>query len=510
VREETEGRRGVAREEERRTTGRKEQKGVSREEELVRKMEECGLGPMGAVRRLEVRGGRALFTPQPERREPVPMGRGRRYDSPLLEAHRFPRPQVQQGKVREFSSPRSERGVAGSSNRGPEHPVGSGGPGAGLGWSPARSQPGARHSPFPRSSLASSPNISPFPRAPQPPLTSPPYAPASPRSPPYTPASPPYTPAGLRSPPYSAGDEVVYARPGPGLGARSLTQGELRRATLDGERVADPDRIIKKGLLWVQHDKLFSRWKERFVILTADYIQIFKKASSRISEMGAFQYKVRISEVSTVRLEDRKGYLTLAVTSKQGRMLLRRTEGISEWGRVVEQAVAASRGRQESLTMASTDQFWRRKQKSEVEEHSIQQWLQARDRIGQQYSYQTPPGSTRPRRGQQLPRPLPSPSPALPPSSSSSPGIPISSHYFSPTSPPTSQYKTEEDSGFESLVTTNSDSGSSSSHQVPLSPGRSPRPNLVSPRDFRGGPLPTYQNLRGPAPQSSVWATRPQ
>ena len=29
-----------------------------------------------------------------------------------------------------------------------------------------------------------------------------------------------------------------------------------------------------QGLLWVQHDKLFSRWKERFVILTADYIQV--------------------------------------------------------------------------------------------------------------------------------------------------------------------------------------------------------------------------------------------
>merc|ERR1712013_952661 len=87
----------------------------------------------------------------------------------------------------------------------------------------------------------------------------------------------------------------------------------------------------------------------------------------------------------------------------------------------------------------------------------------------------------------------------------------------------TSQYKTgEEDSGFESLVTTNSDSGSSSSHQVPLSPGRSPRPNLVSPRDYRGGqgplptfqgqgqgPLPTYQNLRGSGP-TSLWAVRPQ
>ena len=51
------------------------------------------------------------------------------------------------------------------------------------------------------------------------------------------------------------------------------------------------------------------------------------------------------------------------------------------------------------------------------------------------------------------------------------------------------------------LFTTNS--------QVPLSPGRSPRPNLASPREYRGGPLPTYQNLRGQGPPS-VWATRPQ
>ena len=66
----------------------------------------------------------------------------------------------------------------------------------------------------------------------------------------------------------------------------------------------------------------------------------------------------------------------------------------------------------------------------------------------------------------------------------SSPGIPMSSHYFSPTSPPNgSQYKTgEEDSGFESLVTTNSDSGSSSSHQV--------------------GP-PTRGNKYGPSPGNS-------
>ena len=42
---------------------------------------------------------------------------------------------VGQGKLREFSSPRSERGVSGtSSSRGPEQP----GAGTGLGWSPAR------------------------------------------------------------------------------------------------------------------------------------------------------------------------------------------------------------------------------------------------------------------------------------------------------------------------------------------------------------------------------------
>ena len=76
-REETEGRRVFGREEDRKSTvGRKEQKGgIMREDELVRKMEECGLGSvtdrlatdsrgLGAVRRLEVRGGRALFTPQ--------------------------------------------------------------------------------------------------------------------------------------------------------------------------------------------------------------------------------------------------------------------------------------------------------------------------------------------------------------------------------------------------------------------------------------------------------------
>ena len=54
----------------------------------------------------------------------------------------------------------------------------------------------------------------------------------------------------------------------------------------------DDEVVVMKGMLWVQQDKLFSRWKERFIVLTSHYLQFFKKASSRISEMGAFVMKV--------------------------------------------------------------------------------------------------------------------------------------------------------------------------------------------------------------------------
>ena len=54
---------------------------------------------------------------------------------------------------------------------------------------------------------------------------------------------------------------------------------------------------VRKGLLWQQRDKMFSRWKERFFILTPDYLQCFKKGTSRITEMGGFIFKQRLSEV---------------------------------------------------------------------------------------------------------------------------------------------------------------------------------------------------------------------
>ena len=49
------------------------------------------------------------------------------------------------------------------------------------------------------------------------------------------------------------------------------------------------DNLVRKGLMWVQQDKMFSRWKERFIILTSGYPQ---KGTSRISDMGAFFSKI--------------------------------------------------------------------------------------------------------------------------------------------------------------------------------------------------------------------------
>ena len=54
---------------------------------------------------------------------------------------------------------------------------------------------------------------------------------------------------------------------------------------------------LLKGVLWQQREKRFSRWKERFFMLTNEYLQCFRKGTSKISEMGGFIYRIRLSEV---------------------------------------------------------------------------------------------------------------------------------------------------------------------------------------------------------------------
>ena len=65
---------------------------------------------------------------------------------------------------------------------------------------------------------------------------------------------------------------------------------------------AEDEASFKKGLLWQQRDKLFSRWKERYFILTKDYFHCFKKAgTSRITEMGGFIFKVNFFKPVLIR-----------------------------------------------------------------------------------------------------------------------------------------------------------------------------------------------------------------
>jgi len=191
--------------------------------------------------------------------------------------------------------------------------------------------------------------------------------------------------------------EEISKSKAPGLGKRAATELEFSRPGVSSHPLNDlrvppggasdhpvvdhGDSLVKKGLMWVQQDKMFSRWKERFIILTTGYLQIFKKGTSRISDMGTFVSKIRLSDVDSVTLEDRRGYLTLVITSlREVKLLLRKTEGIKEWQQSVEQYCQREK---QQRRMQSTNDFWNRKQFSDS--HGFQDWLSARDKIGKHY-----------------------------------------------------------------------------------------------------------------------------
>ena len=49
-----------------------------------------------------------------------------------------------------------------------------------------------------------------------------------------------------------------------------------------------------QSIMWVQREKVFSRWKERVVVITEDYLQCFKKGSAQLSDVGHCILKVEI------------------------------------------------------------------------------------------------------------------------------------------------------------------------------------------------------------------------
>lgn len=98
---------------------------------------------------------------------------------------------------------------------------------------------------------------------------------------------------------------------------------------------------MKKGLLWQHRDKLFSRWKERYFILTRDYLLCFKRASSadKISEMGQFLFKVKLVDVERVDWENKKTYsiVSMELVGRDGKIYLRASHGLEDWFELLEE-----------------------------------------------------------------------------------------------------------------------------------------------------------------------------
>ena len=77
----------------------------------------------------------------------------------------------------------------------------------------------------------------------------------------------------------------------------NVQNGGSANSAVEATAISVTTTSLLKGVLWQQREKRFSRWKERFFMLTNEYLQCFRKGTSKISEMGGFIYRIRLSEV---------------------------------------------------------------------------------------------------------------------------------------------------------------------------------------------------------------------
>lgn len=108
---------------------------------------------------------------------------------------------------------------------------------------------------------------------------------------------------------------------------------------------------IKRGLLWEQRERLFSRWKERYFILTKDYLHCFKRATNNISPMGQFIFKVKLVDVEKVEWVNKKSYSAIGITlvGRESRILLRGSIGLDDWFHLLEECTLGSKERRRAL-----------------------------------------------------------------------------------------------------------------------------------------------------------------
>jgi len=143
---------------------------------------------------------------------------------------------------------------------------------------------------------------------------------------------------------------------------------------------------LHRSLMWVQKGKLLSRWKERFIVITEEYIQCFKKGLAQLSQMGDFLFQFAMKDVKSVSLVDRRGYLTVVLEIEgDAGLVVRKPEGLRDWYNLIQKAVKESKAR----VMLSTEQFWNKKTEDQTED-----WLVTRRTTpGASYHYSDRPAS---------------------------------------------------------------------------------------------------------------------
>ncbi|KAL7632500.1 UNVERIFIED_CONTAM: hypothetical protein RMT77_017163 [Armadillidium vulgare] len=137
----------------------------------------------------------------------------------------------------------------------------------------------------------------------------------------------------------------------------SLSQQSIRPRTPDPESNEGVGGVpaMRKGILLQARDRLFSRWKERYFVLTKDYLACFRRGTTKYSEMGSFIFKVNLATVDAVGWEDRRGGPVLALSlPREGKMLLRAKSGLDQWYRDLREATNASRNRRNALRRGSS------------------------------------------------------------------------------------------------------------------------------------------------------------
>lgn len=130
------------------------------------------------------------------------------------------------------------------------------------------------------------------------------------------------------------------------------------------------EKNLKRGFMWCLHDGMFARWKERFVILTKESLKIYKKTTSKHQDFGNLLFDISLTSVTSMSLEDRRGYLTIALycqDKQHGKLVLRRTDGIREWFSVLQNIHRRCKERLESEgSMLSTAEFWDKRHFSDL------------------------------------------------------------------------------------------------------------------------------------------------